>query len=69
MKSDLEEATMDALRYIPSINQILAGRLTVELGERLGREVEDEIREIAAWPIEKAWDYKPSRHPIEDPSA
>jgi hypothetical protein len=58
------------LKNIPSINQILAGRLAVELAERLDRDLEDEIREIAAWPIEKAWDYEPPRHPVvEDPSA
>lgn len=62
---------MGALREIPSVNQILAARIAVELGDRLGRDdVTDAIREMAAWPIEKAWDYEPPLHPIvEGPSA
>jgi hypothetical protein len=61
---------MGTLRNIPSINQILAGRIAVELAERLDRQIDDKIREIAAWPMEKAWDYEPPRHPIvEDSSA
>lgn len=55
---------MGVLTEIPSVAQIKASRGFIEIAKMDGLAIPEDIQERADWPIEKAWDYEPPRHPI-----
>lgn len=55
---------MGVLTEIPAMVQIKAARAFIEIAERLDLDIPQDVQETADWPMEKAWDYEPPRHPI-----